>query len=170
MLSESDRLLRELIRQQRASGAWGDAAGVDSAELTAAAIVAFARAGHTPNRGIFRRPLKRAFEWLKSHARTSSDRVYLWWARGEIAAADGDLDEEARVSREVSARRADAKDAIGQTIVMRLDNLTKGERDGASGQLTNPRLAAIIDGAFAGGIAPNIPLPWQACLEASHGR
>jgi Ca-activated chloride channel family protein len=83
-----DELLRWLARSQNVSGSWG--AGDTEVEQTAAAILAFVRAGHTHRGGHYRRQLARATKWLLA----ATARGIAEYARGqalfELAAATGD--------------------------------------------------------------------------------
>ena len=59
-LPDRQALLRQLARSQMLDGSWdGDV------ETTAAALLAFVRAGHTTRRGSFRQAVTRAFQWLE---------------------------------------------------------------------------------------------------------
>lgn len=55
------KLLRELARTQQINGSWAD-----SVEHTAAALLAFVRAGQTTDSGFYRKQVMRAFDWLSS--------------------------------------------------------------------------------------------------------
>jgi hypothetical protein len=58
-------ILRWLARGQNLDGSWnGDV------EKTAAALIAFVRAGHTTQTGSFRQAVRRAYEWLKKSQAT----------------------------------------------------------------------------------------------------
>ena len=59
------RILRELARTQKLDGSWND-----DMELTAAALLAFVRSGHTTLAGHFRKQVARAFGWLSLAALT----------------------------------------------------------------------------------------------------
>ncbi len=54
--------LRWLARTQNVSGSWGR--GATEVEMTAAALLAFARAGHTTRAGHYRRQIAKALKWL----------------------------------------------------------------------------------------------------------
>ena len=161
-VSEADRLLRELIRTQRTSGAWGEAS--ESVELTAAALVAFARGGHTPRRGDFRRPLRRALDWLKSRAQTPLERLYLLWAHAEIGAMEGDQQAIAQAQSAAATLLANGDPVLAEAITARLAALDHPSRPaGAIAQRNDPRTAAIVaDGRAT--VTADLPLPWRACL------
>lgn len=54
--------LRRLARRQNVSGSWGS--GAEEVEQTAAAILAYVRAGHTHRAGYYRRQIAKALKWL----------------------------------------------------------------------------------------------------------
>ena len=60
-VSPADRI-KELARTQNVSGSWGS--GSDEIETTAAALLAFVRAGHTTRAGNYRRQLQKAVDFL----------------------------------------------------------------------------------------------------------
>jgi Ca-activated chloride channel family protein len=95
-------LLRRLARTQNVSGSWGQGAG--ELEQTAAAVLAFVRAGHTTRSGHYRRQLSRAIQWLLgARGGGASDPAEHARAQAllEMAAATGDarLRETAEVAR-----------------------------------------------------------------------
>lgn len=51
--------LRNLARTQNVNGSW-----LDDVEITAAALIAFVRAGHTTRKGQYRRQVQKAMTWL----------------------------------------------------------------------------------------------------------
>lgn len=83
-----EELLRWLARIQNVSGSWG--AGETEVEQTAAAILAFARAGHTHRAGHYRRQLGRAIKWLLAATAQGFDGYARLQALAELAAATGD--------------------------------------------------------------------------------
>lgn len=80
--------LRWLARIQNVSGSWG--AGETEVEQTAAAILAFVRAGHTHRAGHYRRQLARATKWLLAAAAQGLAQYVRAQALTELAAATGD--------------------------------------------------------------------------------
>jgi Ca-activated chloride channel family protein len=80
--------LRVLARSQNVSGSWG--AGPDEVELTAVAVLAFVRAGHTTRTGHYRRQLLRAVQWLQAAPAQGFDARALAQALAEMGAATGD--------------------------------------------------------------------------------
>jgi len=80
-----DEALRRLARTQQLDGSWGG-----DVERSAAALLAFARAGQTARQGSFRVAVRRAVEWLA--ANTGSGFACFARARAlrEMAAASGD--------------------------------------------------------------------------------
>jgi Ca-activated chloride channel family protein len=80
--------LRWLARTQNVSGSWG--AGDDEVEMTAAAVLAFARAGHTHRAGHYRRQMAKAIKWLlKARAKRCAAQARAQ-ALLEVAEASGD--------------------------------------------------------------------------------
>jgi hypothetical protein len=57
--------LKWLARIQNISGSWGIVAA-EEIEMTAAALLAFVRAGHTTRVGNYRRQVRKAADWLKA--------------------------------------------------------------------------------------------------------
>ena len=83
-----EELLRWLARIQNVSGSWG--AGETEVEQTAAAILAFVRAGHTHRTGHYRRQLGRATKWLLAATAQGPAEYARAQALTELAAATGD--------------------------------------------------------------------------------
>jgi Ca-activated chloride channel family protein len=83
-----EELLRWLARSQNVSGSWG--AGETEVEQTAAAILAFVRAGHTHRGGHYRRQLARATKWLLAATAQGLAEYARAQALAELAAATGD--------------------------------------------------------------------------------
>jgi Ca-activated chloride channel family protein len=165
----AENALRKLIRQQSARGAWE--AGDQSVELTAAAIVAFARAGHTANRGTFRRALRRALGWLESHARTPLEHWLLRWARAEVAAADADHQGLARLIAEIDALPDDGGSVISRAIARRIRQLAgNDEAEVLSDADLDPRIVVISGDKVPGDVASNLSLHWKVCLTTSRSR
>jgi hypothetical protein len=81
-------LLRWLARVQNVSGSWGS--GETEVEQTAAAILAFVRAGHTHRGGHYRRQLARATKWLLAASAQGLPEYARAQALVELAAATGD--------------------------------------------------------------------------------
>jgi Ca-activated chloride channel family protein len=84
----TEELLRWLARIQNVSGSWG--AGETEVEQTAAAILAFVRAGHTHRAGHYRRQLGRAIKWLLAATAQGLAEYARAQALAELAAATGD--------------------------------------------------------------------------------
>jgi len=80
--------LRWLARTQNVSGSWG--AGESEVEQTAAAILAFVRAGHTHRAGHYRRQLAKAIKWLLAATAEGPAAYARAQALAELAAATGD--------------------------------------------------------------------------------
>lgn len=86
--------LQWLARSQNVDGSWGR--GYVRLSATAAAVIAFARQGHTPHTGRFRPQLTRAVQWLTWQAVPDpADRALVAWALAEIAQATGRSENEA---------------------------------------------------------------------------
>lgn len=83
-----EELLRWLARIQNVSGSWG--AGETEVEQTAAAILAFVRAGHTNRSGHYRRQLAKATKWLLAATAQGFAEYARAQALAELAAATGD--------------------------------------------------------------------------------
>lgn len=66
-----EEALAALARVQGAGGAWGDG-GEDGLEPTAAAVIAFVRAGHTPVAGSYPGQVGRAVRWLSQAVKAES--------------------------------------------------------------------------------------------------
>jgi hypothetical protein len=80
--------LRWLARAQNVDGSWGR--GYVRLAATVAAVIAFARNGHTHRGGNFRPQLTRAMQWLIPQAMPDpADRALVAWASAEVARATG---------------------------------------------------------------------------------
>ncbi|MBX6771426.1 MAG: VWA domain-containing protein [Chloroflexi bacterium] len=163
-------ILRDLIRSQAASGAWGeDGARV---ELTAAAVVAFARAGQTPIRGSFRRPLRRALEWLERNATDPADQLYLVWVRAEVAAAQDQRDQLGQLQAEAAQLASLVATPVATAIVTCISRLaglgTTTPAEPAS--VADHRVEAILQLTPSGLASSGLPMPWYACWLASGQR
>jgi Ca-activated chloride channel homolog len=80
--------LRFLARTQNVSGSWGT--GKLEVELTAAAILAYVRRGHTTRRGHYRRQLAKALQWLLAATGEGIAAVARAVALAEMGEAIGD--------------------------------------------------------------------------------
>jgi Ca-activated chloride channel family protein len=85
---DAEEALRWLARNQNVSGSWGRDA--DEVEMTAAALLAFVRAGHTTRAGHYRRQLAKALKWLLGANATGAAAQARAQALAELAAAIGD--------------------------------------------------------------------------------
>jgi hypothetical protein len=82
---EREAALRWLARTQKLDGSWnGDV------EWTAAALLAFVRAGYTSRSGIYRQALRRAARFLVENPSSTSARFFRARALAELAEATGD--------------------------------------------------------------------------------
>ena len=84
----SEDPLRDLARTQNVSGSWGS--GDREIELTAEAILAFVRRGHTTRSGHYRRQLAKALQWLLAAKATGAAAVARALALAEMGEAIGD--------------------------------------------------------------------------------
>jgi len=84
----TDELLRWLTRIQNVSGSWGADEG--EVEQTAAAILAFVRAGQTHRSGHYRRQLAKAIKWLLAATAQGPAEYARARALSELANATGD--------------------------------------------------------------------------------
>jgi hypothetical protein len=91
--------LRRLARAQNVSGSWGH--GATECEMTAAALLAFVRTGHTTKAGTYRRQLAKAVRWLTAASAAGFAAQARAAALAEMAAATGDakLAEVARLAQ-----------------------------------------------------------------------
>jgi Ca-activated chloride channel family protein len=89
-LSDREALLRQLARTQKLDGSWNE-----DVETTAAALLAFVRAGHTTKGGSFRQGVLRAFKWLAQAKASRFAASALALALAELAQATGQADHQA---------------------------------------------------------------------------
>lgn len=87
-LVESENPLRMLARTQNVSGSWGT--GELEVELTAAAMLAFVRRGHTTRSGHYRRQLAKALQWLLAARAVGNAAVARAVALAEMGEAIGE--------------------------------------------------------------------------------
>ncbi|HLH73284.1 MAG TPA: hypothetical protein VKX96_08365, partial [Chloroflexota bacterium] len=156
--------LRRLARQQRVSGAWGE--DHESVEETAAAVVAFARAGYTPTRGSFRQAMSRALRWLQSAPRTGIERVLVLWALGEVAVADGKTEAFANLAKEAMTVGATTPSPLVAAIAVRLERLSGKAIETGEVSATNDYRVAAILGQVPNTDIAQLSTAWQACLAA----
>lgn len=150
---------RELVRAQRASGGWG--APNESVELTAAAAVALARSGNTAEQGIFRRQVRRALDWLERAATSPDLRLFLLWARAEIAAVEGKAAAIQAARDEAGAIGSGASNDLAGAVCARLDALLDPPATAAFSVGPDPRLGVIAADPTVD--ARGLDLPWRAC-------
>src|SRR5262249_55604138 len=79
--------IKWLARTQNVSGSWGS--GAIEVEMTAAALLAFVRAGHTTRAGIYRRQVGKAAAWLQTAQATGFAAFARFRALTELTAAEG---------------------------------------------------------------------------------
>jgi Ca-activated chloride channel family protein len=92
--------LRLLARTQQLDGSWGG-----DVERSAAAVLAFVRAGHTTRSGSFRQALRRGLEWLAGNPGSGFASFARARALSELAQATGDARQTA-VAAQVQAALA----------------------------------------------------------------
>jgi Ca-activated chloride channel family protein len=144
--------LRWLARTQNVSGSWG--ANESEVEQTAAAILAFVRAGHTHRVGHYRRQLARAVKWLLAANAQGLGEYARARALQELANATGDPAIE-RASR-LSPPKVPAiefHEPLSTLEELRIAALTRQIKEIAPGVLSGPQadiartwLAALIAG------------------------
>ncbi|HIE52411.1 MAG TPA: VWA domain-containing protein [Armatimonadetes bacterium] len=134
--------LRWLVRAQNVSGSWGRGEG--EVATTAAAVLAFARQGHTHRRGSFRPLLARALRWLRRQTPTEPTAAALVaWALAEVARQTG-REEDAEAARRV------------------LDALPSGEPSGLADAAWRAALSAARQAGI--GVVPVASTPSPALL------
>jgi Ca-activated chloride channel homolog len=85
LLTSIPEIIKWLARTQNLSGSWGG--GADEAEQTAAALLAFVRAGHTTRAGNYRAQVRKAADWLKAATLTGFAAALRWRALHELDTA-----------------------------------------------------------------------------------
>ncbi len=106
--------LRELARTQHVNGSWQD-----DVEITAAALLAFVRAGHTTRAGSYRRQVQKAMTWLLSQL--GSTRGFAAFAAlralDDLYGASGDGEVSDSVRHSLPAASTDAeRAAMGEAL------------------------------------------------------
>ena len=83
-----DERIKWLARTQQVNGSWDD-----DIEMTAAALLAFVRAGHTTRVGDYRQQVKKAANWLQTNLSQAEGlaTILTLKALGELETATGDL-------------------------------------------------------------------------------
>ncbi len=90
VLNSIPERIKWLARTQNVSGSWGS--GAEEGERTAAALLAFVRAGHTTHMGSYRAQVRKAAEWLKMAALTGFATFARWRALHELDTATQSAD------------------------------------------------------------------------------
>ncbi len=107
-------LIKWLARTQNLSGSWGRADDEgDQVERTAAALLAFVRAGHTTRSGDYRRQVSRAVDWLKKQWRYKEGFAHFarWRALTELQQAENNAEQYISLELEVGPATTDAERA-----------------------------------------------------------
>jgi hypothetical protein len=136
------------VSQDPGTGAWGD--GSDRPSWTAAALVAFARAGETPERGPFRVLLRRALDWLDGQPLDGDEAALREWAHAEIDRVSGRA-----VAAPASAATTPLQEAVRARLIALAGSAAAPPAGGA-----DPR-ALVIRGAPRPAGA-SLPAPWLA--------
>jgi len=101
--------LKWLARTQNVSGRWGS--GSDEVEMTAAALLAFVRAGHTTRTGNYRQQVRKAANWLKAAQASGFAAFVKYRALSELDAATQHADQYAANAKPTHAPANDAERA-----------------------------------------------------------
>lgn len=125
-----EEILRWLGRTQRVDGSWNG-----SLEFTAAALLAFVRAGYTTRSGPFRVVVKRAAQWLAQAGANGWETFLRWRALNELTLTTG----EASWKQRADELRAQLPAPQGALEEAALDGKTSGSLGGLDGL----RLAAL---------------------------
>ncbi|MBN1370663.1 MAG: VWA domain-containing protein [Anaerolineaceae bacterium] len=125
-----EEVLRWLGRTQRVDGSWEG-----SLEFTAAAVLAFVRAGYTTRSGPFRVVVKRAAQWLVQVRGDGWEAFLRWRALNELALTTG----ESGWTQQADELRAQLPVPQGTLEEAALDGKTTGPLGGLDGL----RLAAL---------------------------
>src|SRR5262249_21327314 len=116
-LSIADRM-KELARTQNVSGSWGS--GSDEVEMTAAALLAFVRAGHTTRKGNYRRQLQKAVDFLAAAKASGFAAFARFRALSELADATAEAEDRTLADTARAALPAPSSDveraALGEKI------------------------------------------------------
>ncbi len=101
--------LKWLARTQNVSGSWGS--GSDEVEMTAAALLAFVRAGHTTRTGNYRQQVRKAANWLKAAQASGFAAFAKFRALTELDEATQHADQYAANAKPANAPTNDAERA-----------------------------------------------------------
>ncbi len=94
---DSTEVLRWLARTQNLNGSW-----MEDVELTAAALIAFVRMGHTNRRGYYRKQVTRAAEWLLRTTCVGTPAFIRAFALHELASVDPKLAQNQQINTMIS--------------------------------------------------------------------
>ncbi|MCC7450775.1 MAG: VWA domain-containing protein [Anaerolineae bacterium] len=101
--------LKWLARTQNVSGSWGSES--DEVEMTAAALLAFVRAGHTTRAGNYRQQVRKAANWLKAAQASGFAAFAKHRALSELDAATQHADQYASNAKPTTIPTNDAERA-----------------------------------------------------------
>jgi Ca-activated chloride channel family protein len=162
-----DELLRWLARTQELNGSWKE-----DVELTAAALLAYLRAGFTPRAGYYRQQTRRAAEWLIQAQAVGTAAFTCAVVLAELAQATGEAGL-SQSARDAVAALPKPVTAIEKAIVAHLFTPKKGVQALTDiHSLEDLRLAALLNAALR---APDELLKsdlgriYAACLKRSPG-
>lgn len=152
-----EEALKWLARTQNINGSWQD-----HVEMSAAAVLAFVRAGHTTRSGDYRRQISKAMTWLLSQLNTASGFALLAAVRAldelHAAAGDGAVPDERR--QKLPTPTTDAERAArGSTSLAIPESITT---------LDDVRVVALLQGspavsaALLQGSEADLVRVWQA--------
>jgi Ca-activated chloride channel homolog len=163
---KNEPALRQLARTQNLDGSWKE-----EVEQTAAALLAFVRAGYTPRSGSFRQALRRAAVWLASHPGTGFAAFARALAFAELARATGEANDQAQAQ---TARLALPAPSSRLEKVVLGGGTAWGDQSGAPGTiqtLDDLRLAGILGQKLAvprnllHGEGKDLVSAWSAVIE-----
>jgi Ca-activated chloride channel family protein len=161
--------IKWLARTQNLSGSWGS--GANEGEFTAAALLAFVRAGHTTRAGNYRVQVRKAAEWLKVATLSGFATFVRWRALRELDAAQGTAEYATDDVRPAAPTSDIEQAAFGNPVstlptsvdsldTLRLVALVAGEVGEAAGDiallLLDIDMTELIQAWFAVG-KPNLP-------------
>ncbi|MEO0561771.1 MAG: VIT domain-containing protein [Chloroflexota bacterium] len=87
---DKDDYLKQLARTQNVDGSWNADGTVTAIEVTAAALLAFVRAGHTAREGDYRAQLRKTYRWLKNANTSGLDEIAVYAVTRALAEHDGE--------------------------------------------------------------------------------
>ena len=120
-----EKTLKRLARTQNLNGSWQD-----DVEMTAAALLAFVRSGHTTHKGHYRKQVGRAVEWLAETPASGLAAFAAAAAAAELAQATGNPDHREAADKAAAAPPTPTADlekkaaaALQQDAALALDRI-----------------------------------------------